>query len=248
MPARAEDITTALARVPAFAELGAAALAALAAVAVPRSFAAGEAVVRAGDASDSCYVVRDGHARAIREHPDGRQITLATFGPGEIFGELAMFDDELRSATVEATEDLRVLAILGSDMRRLMGEHPEIAVKLARRAGPPAARRERAARAPVVPDGPEPRRGRARASSSRRRSQQGGGRARRLDHGDPGRRGQARRLVARVRQPLPRRARARRCDLAGPRAAHGARSGSARRLCLLSTRSPTAASSCAATT
>ena len=131
MPARGDDIATSLARVPAFEELEAAALAALAAAAVPRSFAAGELVVRAGDASDSCYIVRDGRARATREHPDGREITLATFGPGEIFGELAMFGDELRSATVEATEDLRVIAILGGDMRRLMRDHPEIAVKLA---------------------------------------------------------------------------------------------------------------------
>jgi CRP/FNR family transcriptional regulator, cyclic AMP receptor protein len=42
-----------------------------------------------------------------------------------------MIDDERRSATVEATEDLAALAIAGGDMRRLMGEHPEIAVKLA---------------------------------------------------------------------------------------------------------------------
>jgi CRP-like cAMP-binding protein len=131
MPASAEDATALLARVPAFEELGPEELAAVAAVAMPRSFAAGEAVLREGDASDTCYVVRDGRARATREHPDGRQITLATFGPGDIFGELAMFDDERRSATVEATEDLEVLAILGGDMRRLMREHSEIAVKLA---------------------------------------------------------------------------------------------------------------------
>ena len=42
-----------------------------------------------------------------------------------------MFDDELRSATVEATDELEVLAIRGEDMRRLMYEHAEIAVKLA---------------------------------------------------------------------------------------------------------------------
>ena len=131
MPARAEDAAALLARVPAFEQLGPAELAAVAAVAVPRRFEAGEAVFREGDASSSCYVVQDGHARAIREHPDGRQITLATFGPGDIFGELAMFDDELRSATVEATDDLEALAILGPDMRRLMREHAEIAVKLA---------------------------------------------------------------------------------------------------------------------
>jgi CRP/FNR family transcriptional regulator, cyclic AMP receptor protein len=131
MPARTEDAAALLARVPAFAELGPQELAAVAAVAMPRSFAEGEAVFREGDSSDTCYVVRDGRARATREHADGRQITLATFGPGDIFGELAMFDDERRSATVEATEDLEVLAVLGGDMRRLMREHAEIAVKLA---------------------------------------------------------------------------------------------------------------------
>jgi CRP/FNR family transcriptional regulator len=131
MPASTEDIASLLARVPAFAELGPQELAEVAAVAVPRSFAPGESVFREGDASNTCYVVRDGRARAIREHADGRQITLATFGPGDIFGELAMFDDERRSATVEAIEELDVLAILGSDMRRLMREHADIAVKLA---------------------------------------------------------------------------------------------------------------------
>jgi CRP/FNR family transcriptional regulator len=131
MPARAEDVAALLAQVPAFEQLGETELSEVAAVAVPRSFAPGEAVFREGDASSTCYVVRAGHARAIREHADGRQITLATFGPGDIFGELAMFDDERRSATVESIDDLDVLAILGGDMRRLMHEHAEIAVKLA---------------------------------------------------------------------------------------------------------------------
>ena len=131
MPTRTEDVAALLGRVPAFEQLGPAEMRAVAAVAVPRSFAAGEAVFREGDASNTCYIVRSGHARAIREHADGRQITLATFGPGDIFGELAMFDDERRSATVEAIDDLEALAILGNDMRRLMAEHSDIAVKLA---------------------------------------------------------------------------------------------------------------------
>jgi CRP/FNR family transcriptional regulator, cyclic AMP receptor protein len=99
-------------------------------VAVPRNFESGQAVFREGDESDTCYVVREGHARAIRTHADGRTITLATFGPGDIFGELAMFEDELRSATVEAIEPTSVVGVLGGDMRRLMTEHPEIATRL----------------------------------------------------------------------------------------------------------------------
>jgi CRP/FNR family transcriptional regulator len=99
-------------------------------VAVPRQFAAGEVVFREGDASDTCYVIRSGHVRAIREHADGRSITLANFGPGDFFGELAMFDDERRSATVEALDNTDAIGILGNDMRRLLREHPDISVKL----------------------------------------------------------------------------------------------------------------------
>ena len=130
MPASAEETAALLGRVPVFEELADDDLRRVAEVTVPRRFATGEVVFREGDDSDTCYVVSAGHARAIREHPDGRQITLATFGPGDIFGELAMFDDERRSATVEAADDLEVLGILGSDMRRLLRRHPDMAVKL----------------------------------------------------------------------------------------------------------------------
>jgi CRP-like cAMP-binding protein len=41
-----------------------------------------------------------------------------------------MFDDELRSATVETLDDVQAIAVLGSDMRRLLRQHPDIAVKL----------------------------------------------------------------------------------------------------------------------
>jgi CRP-like cAMP-binding protein len=126
----AADTVELLARVPVFAELGEADLRRIADVSVPRRFGAGEAVFHEGDDSDTCYVVQRGHARALREHADGRQITLATFGPGDFFGELAMFDDERRSATVEAVDALDVLGIPGVDMRALLSRHPEIAVKL----------------------------------------------------------------------------------------------------------------------
>ena len=130
MAATSEDTIALLGRVPAFSALGQGDLARVAEVAVPRTFAAGEVVFREGDLSNTCYIVRLGHARAVREHGDGRSITLANFGPGDIFGELSMFDDESRSATVETLEPTEVIAILGGDMRRLLGEHPDIAVKL----------------------------------------------------------------------------------------------------------------------
>src|SRR5215208_2047306 len=130
MAASAEETAALLGRVPVFEALRPEDLVRVADVAVPRSFRGGEVVFREGDDSDTCYIVRSGHARAVREHGDGRQITLATFGPGDFFGELAMFDDERRSATVEAVDALDVLGIPGVDMRALLTRHPEIAVKL----------------------------------------------------------------------------------------------------------------------
>jgi CRP/FNR family transcriptional regulator len=124
------DTVALLANVPVFETLAPADLEQVAAATVPRAFSAGEAVFREGDQSDTCYVVRTGHARAIRAHADGRTITLANFGAGDIFGELAMFDDERRSATVEALDDLEAIAILGGDMRRILRSHSDIALKL----------------------------------------------------------------------------------------------------------------------
>ena len=126
-----DEAVSLLSGVPVFETLEPRDLQRVAQLAVPRRFDAGHVVFREGDSSDTCYIVRGGHARAIREHPDGRSITLATFGPGDFFGELAMFDDELRSATVESTDPLDVVAIRGEEMRRLMYQHAEIAVKLA---------------------------------------------------------------------------------------------------------------------
>jgi CRP/FNR family transcriptional regulator len=124
------EIVELLGRVPVFSTLEHDDLERIAALAVPRAFEPGQVVFREGDASDTCYVVRSGRARAVREHSDGRTITLATFGPGDIFGELAMFEDERRSATVEAVQATSVVAVLGPDMRRLMVEHPEISIRL----------------------------------------------------------------------------------------------------------------------
>ena len=125
-----QDVVELLQRVPVFSTLEHGDLERIAQLAVPRSFQPGEVVFHEGDASDTCYIVREGRARAVRTHRDGRTITLARFGPGDIFGELALFEDEKRSATVEAIEPTSTLAVLGPDMRRLMTEHAEISARL----------------------------------------------------------------------------------------------------------------------
>ena len=119
--------------VPLFADLEQDELESFSRVAVPRSFPAATRVFHEGDHSDACYIVRAGSFRVTREHSDGRAITLATLGPGDIFGELAMLDGEVRSASVEALSDGELLALPA-------GEGGEVTIRmnqsdLAQRAG-----------------------------------------------------------------------------------------------------------------
>jgi CRP/FNR family transcriptional regulator len=130
MASSSEDTVELLGRVPVFSALSPEQLEQVAQVTVPRRFEAGEVVFKEGDEGSTCYIVRSGRARAIREHPDGRSITLAHFAPGDIFGEMSMFDGERRSATVETTEGTEAVAILSADMHRLLREHPDISVQL----------------------------------------------------------------------------------------------------------------------
>jgi CRP/FNR family transcriptional regulator, cyclic AMP receptor protein len=119
-----------LGRVSIFSGLTPEQLMDLASVAVPRHWESGEVIFREGDTGDTCYVVQHGYVRVTRNHSDGRTITLAELRPGDLFGELAMFDSERRSATVEAMEDTSAVALLAGDLRRLLIRHPEISIKL----------------------------------------------------------------------------------------------------------------------
>src|SRR3954452_18195623 len=119
-----------LERIPLFSELSPEELDQVAQVAIPRSFPRETRVFHEGDPGDACYIVSQGSCRVIRQHSDGRVITLATLGPGAIFGELAMLDGERRSASVETAEPTELLALPATDMRTLIREHPGMAEKL----------------------------------------------------------------------------------------------------------------------
>src|SRR5687767_10663223 len=126
----AGDPVELLSRVSLFSELSREELDRISRVAIPRSFPAGVRVFHEGDRSDACYVVRDGDLRVTREHSDGRAIALATLGPGDFFGELAMLDGGSRSASVETLSETELLALPAVDMRRVIAAHGDIAAKL----------------------------------------------------------------------------------------------------------------------
>jgi CRP/FNR family transcriptional regulator len=99
-------------------------------VAVPRHWDRGEVIFREGDVGDTCYVLRSGAIVLTREHQDGRTVALAELRAGMLFGELAMFRGETRSATAEVVEPASAVALLSGDMQRLIRRSPELALKL----------------------------------------------------------------------------------------------------------------------
>lgn len=99
-------------------------------VAVPRHWDRGEMIFREGDVGDTCYLIRSGAILLTREHQDGRMVALAELRAGQLFGELAMFRGERRSATAEVIEPATALALLAGDMQRLVRRNPDLALKL----------------------------------------------------------------------------------------------------------------------
>jgi CRP-like cAMP-binding protein len=92
-----------------------------------RTFARGEVVVHRGDPGDSLHVISAGRFAIRVTTPVGETATLALLGPGEVFGELALFAQHgLRSATVSALEQSETYSLHRHDFSRLRREHPEV--------------------------------------------------------------------------------------------------------------------------
>ena len=124
------DTRDLLAGLPLFETLNARELEELVNVAVPRSFDRGEVIFQEGSQGDVMYVIREGRVLIKREHAGGRTIALTEMGPGDLFGELSVFDKEVRSATVECIEPTKVVALTSGDVSRVLTQSPVIAVKL----------------------------------------------------------------------------------------------------------------------
>lgn len=99
-------------------------------------YAKGDTVFREGDPGRQLFVIAKGEA-SVRIRPAGatRDIRLVTFSPGTIFGEVALLDTEVRSATVQADEELVCYVLEHEVFRQLAGSHPGIAVTLLRNLG-----------------------------------------------------------------------------------------------------------------
>src|SRR5881398_1989173 len=89
-----------------FAELDDRELASVAAVAKTRRYAKDDVVFHADETGDIFCLIKEGQVKVTMISPEGKEIILSMLGPGDFFGEMALLDDEPRSATVIAMEPL----------------------------------------------------------------------------------------------------------------------------------------------
>ena len=116
----------ALRSTPFFAGLSEQDLDGIASVGHPVGFAAGEAIVEAGDPGDAMYIVVDGSAEV---DVGGRYHTLKA---GDFFGEMALIASRRRMATVKAAEDVSALRIPADGFQAFLLDHPRVALSMMR--------------------------------------------------------------------------------------------------------------------
>ena len=95
-------------------------------------YRSGEVIVRQGDVGDCMYVIQSGKVEVIREH-GGKEIRLAQLGEGDFFGEMALFEKDVRSATVRTLGDARVLTVDRKIFLRKIQDDPSLAFRIMER-------------------------------------------------------------------------------------------------------------------
>jgi CRP/FNR family cyclic AMP-dependent transcriptional regulator len=113
-----------------FAELDERELASVAAVAKTRRYAKDDVVFHADESGDVFCLIKEGQVKVTMISPEGKEIILSLLGPGEFFGEMALIEDEPRSATVVATEALELVTIWRSDFLQILAENFSITKKV----------------------------------------------------------------------------------------------------------------------
>jgi CRP/FNR family cyclic AMP-dependent transcriptional regulator len=124
--------TTLLRNVPLFAGLDEAQLKVLARVIVRTSFGRNTTIIRAGDPTDTLYVVINGRLKVLLSDDQGREVILSLLGPGEVFGEMGLLDDSPRSANVVTQEPCELLSISKLDFKRSLAENSDLSLMVMR--------------------------------------------------------------------------------------------------------------------
>jgi CRP/FNR family cyclic AMP-dependent transcriptional regulator len=119
-----------LKQVEIFSGLTDAELAALEASSVSRNYPKNTVIINENDHADSLYVIASGRVKVYCSDKNGKEFIMNTLGPEDYFGELALLDDERRSASVRTLEKASFIIIFKEDFHQVLATHPNIAKTL----------------------------------------------------------------------------------------------------------------------
>jgi len=105
-------------------------LAELARLAIERSFGEGEFIFWEGDTPDWFYIVAEGQVKALKHSSSGKEFIIAFFGPGEMFGEVAVFENKPYPASAQAVAETKVLGIKRENLLAFLASRPEVALRI----------------------------------------------------------------------------------------------------------------------
>ena len=118
--------------VPLFSGLDADELKVLEGHATIRTYPRNTLIITEGDEASTLYVILSGQVKVFLSNEEGKEIVVNIQGAGEHFGELALIDSAPRSASVITTQKTRLAAISKPDFRKILADHPDIALSLIR--------------------------------------------------------------------------------------------------------------------
>jgi len=116
--------------VPLFSELSDDAITSLSRLAARRRYPRDTVVFFENEEGDCLFMILEGRIKVTILGDDGREIILTMLGPGDLFGEMALLDNEPRSATAIAVEESELLLLQRSDFQAVVGENPGISIAL----------------------------------------------------------------------------------------------------------------------
>src|SRR2546427_11920448 len=119
-----------LRQVPLFESLDDAAARELCELIATLDCAAHQPLFHAGDAGDAMYLIESGKVRICVQAKDGHEVTLATLGRGDFFGEMALLDGERRSADAVVAEDARLALLSREHFLSFMRSSPDVALEM----------------------------------------------------------------------------------------------------------------------
>lgn len=132
MEQQTSDNRVLLQRVPLFSVLNAAHLELLARVALRKALPKARAVFVAGESSQFLYVILSGRVKVQMSDAEGKEVILAVLGAGEFFGEMALIDEQPRSASVITLDPCEFLTVNKDDFRVCLDGNAEMAMLIMR--------------------------------------------------------------------------------------------------------------------